>query len=265
MSDDLKIRMPEWARNMYNRLVALINAGGGGGGGEARINSISLNGVNVPPDANKNVALVESDPTVPSWAKQSSKPTYTAQEVGALPASTPIPSKTSDLTNDSGFLTSSTGVTGVKGNAESAYRHGNVNLTPANIGAVGTGDIIDAQHGGTGATTVSGALANLGFTPVGEIINSQYFAGISVAKSGSIAELNIHDPTGIPSGSYIMVGTIPVGYRPRTSELCDLRTPNGAQTIRIILSTTGEISVYNYSTNTGVMNISGTMVYITAQ
>lgn len=84
MSDDLKIRMPEWARNMYNRLVALINAGGGGGGGgEARINSISMNGVNVPPDANKNVALVESDPTVPSWAKQSSKPTYTAQEVGA--------------------------------------------------------------------------------------------------------------------------------------------------------------------------------------
>lgn len=34
----------------------------------------------------------ESDPTVPSWAKQSNKPTYTAQEVGALPANTPIPS-----------------------------------------------------------------------------------------------------------------------------------------------------------------------------
>ena len=47
----------------------------------------------------------ETDPTVPSWAKQSSKPTYTAQEVGALPANTSIPSKTSDLTNDSGFLT----------------------------------------------------------------------------------------------------------------------------------------------------------------
>lgn len=34
----------------------------------------------------------ETDPTVPSWAKQESKPTYTAQEVGALPANTPIPS-----------------------------------------------------------------------------------------------------------------------------------------------------------------------------
>lgn len=72
----------------------------------------------------------ETDPTVPSWAKASSKPSYTASEVGAvptsrtvngkalssnitlsasdvsaLPASTSIPSKTSDLTNDSGFIT----------------------------------------------------------------------------------------------------------------------------------------------------------------
>lgn len=84
MGNDLKIRMPEWARNMYNRIIALIDASGGGGE-ENVIESISLNGGNVPPDANKNVALAESDPTVPSWAKQSSKPSYTAAEIGALP------------------------------------------------------------------------------------------------------------------------------------------------------------------------------------
>lgn len=33
----------------------------------------------------------ETDPTVPQWAKASTKPTYTAQEVGALPANTPLP------------------------------------------------------------------------------------------------------------------------------------------------------------------------------
>lgn len=33
----------------------------------------------------------ETDPTVPSWAKQPSKPTYTAEEVGALPVDTEIP------------------------------------------------------------------------------------------------------------------------------------------------------------------------------
>lgn len=49
----------------------------------------------------------ETDPTVPGWAKQPSKPKYTADEVGALPNTTKIPAKTSDITNDSGFITKS--------------------------------------------------------------------------------------------------------------------------------------------------------------
>lgn len=112
------------------------DGGGGGGGGSGAVDTVTFNGIQHSPDASGDVSLNESDPTVPAWAKAASKPTYTAQEVGALSANTPIPSKTSDLTNDSGFLTSSTGVTGVKGNAESSYQTGNVNLTPANIGAV---------------------------------------------------------------------------------------------------------------------------------
>ena len=44
----------------------------------------------------------ETDPTVPAWAKAAEKPTYTAQEVGALPNNTFIPSKVSDLMDDSG-------------------------------------------------------------------------------------------------------------------------------------------------------------------
>lgn len=56
-------------------------------------------------DAGYLTSYTETDPTVPAWAKASSKPTYTASEVGALPSSTSIPSKTSDLTNDSGFIT----------------------------------------------------------------------------------------------------------------------------------------------------------------
>lgn len=41
---------------------------------------------------------------VSAWAKASTKPSYTASEVGALPSTTAIPSKTSDLTNDSNFV-----------------------------------------------------------------------------------------------------------------------------------------------------------------
>lgn len=49
--------------------------------------------------------IEENDPTVPEWAKSPEKPSYTAEEVGALPDNTQIPSKTSELQNDSGFLT----------------------------------------------------------------------------------------------------------------------------------------------------------------
>lgn len=57
-------------------------------------------------DFNNDVGYLteEVDPTVPSWAKAESKPTYTAAEVGALPDNISIPSKTSDLTNDSGYI-----------------------------------------------------------------------------------------------------------------------------------------------------------------
>lgn len=87
----------------------------------------------------------EIDPTVPSWAKQSSKPTYTAQEVGALPANTPlfsgnyndltnqptIPSNTSDLTNDSKF---------VSANSQS-FTDAEKQQARQNIGAAGTEDV----------------------------------------------------------------------------------------------------------------------------
>ena len=46
-------------------------------------------------------SFTETDPTVPSWAKQSTKPSYTASEVGALPDSTTIPSALSQLSDDS--------------------------------------------------------------------------------------------------------------------------------------------------------------------
>lgn len=51
-------------------------------------------------DAKYLTTFTETDPTVPDWAKAKEKPTYTADEVGALPDSTEIPSKLSDLSED---------------------------------------------------------------------------------------------------------------------------------------------------------------------
>ena len=52
--------------------------------------NVSLNGHGhlISDIAGLTSALVETDPTVPSWAKQPTKPTYTASEVGAEPAFT---------------------------------------------------------------------------------------------------------------------------------------------------------------------------------
>ena len=51
----------------------------------------------------ENNPIKEEDPTVPQWAIEKEKPIYTADEVGALPKTTKIPSKTSELENDSEF------------------------------------------------------------------------------------------------------------------------------------------------------------------
>lgn len=51
-------------------------------------------------DAKFMTDYTETDPTVPAWAKAANKPSYTASEVGALPANTSIPTKLSDLSAD---------------------------------------------------------------------------------------------------------------------------------------------------------------------
>lgn len=68
------------------------------------------------------------------------------------------------------------GVTGVKGNSESSYRTGQVNLTPGNIGAAASSHVHSAAditsgalsmtYGGTGASGESQARANLGSMPM---------------------------------------------------------------------------------------------------
>jgi len=107
MKRNMRINDREWSKHMWERIKAMI-------AGEGYISA-------------------ETDPTVPAWAKQPNKPSYTASEVGALPNTTTIPTKTSDLTNDSGFITASflqyTEVTGTTDPTTGAL----------NLGLAGTG------------------------------------------------------------------------------------------------------------------------------
>lgn len=63
-------------------------------------------------DAGYLTSFTETDPTVPSWAKAVSKPTYTASEVGALPSSTTY---VSSFNGDSGAITYTAPITSVNG------------------------------------------------------------------------------------------------------------------------------------------------------
>ena len=108
-------------------------AGGSGGGGTAG----SVQWANV---LNK-----------PSWVNSSTKPAYTASEVGALPAATVIPSKTSQLTNDSGFTTSASFKTV---NGQSIVGSGNIAIEG------GGGDTPSA--GGGNVNVTNGALLETG-------------------------------------------------------------------------------------------------------
>lgn len=87
----------------------------------------------------------ETDPTVPSWAKQANKPTYTASEVGALPDTTTIPTKVSQLQNDSGFL--STAVTSFNGSTGAVTYTAPVSSVNGQTGAVVIGNATTSSAG----------------------------------------------------------------------------------------------------------------------
>lgn len=83
--------------------------------------SVTAKGVNITvpaalSDLTDDVGYLtkESDPTVPTWAKQPQKPEYTASEVGALPADTHIPTDVSELNNDAGYLTEHQDISGIE-------------------------------------------------------------------------------------------------------------------------------------------------------
>lgn len=134
----------------------------------------------------------EVDPTVPAWAKAPTKPSYTASEVGALPDSTVIPSKTSDLTNDSGFITqASIPVQSVNGQT------GAVVLDADDVGALPdtttiptkTSDLQNDSGYITGITSANVTTA-LGYTPYNATNPSGYVNSTQAANAAPVQSVN---------------------------------------------------------------------------
>jgi len=71
MKNEIRQGSRDWSRNLWSRVKTMFS------GLDTRVETIESAGY----------ITQETDPTVPSWAKQPSKPTYTASEVGAIPSS----------------------------------------------------------------------------------------------------------------------------------------------------------------------------------
>lgn len=135
----------------------------------------------LPNDAGYITGYTETDPTVPSWAKAASKPSYTASEVGADASGTAasavsthnssstahsdirsaIPTNVSDLNNDAGYTTNVGTITGITMNGTSKGTSGVVNLGTVITAHQDISGKLDKSGGTmTGALTLNGGPTN---------------------------------------------------------------------------------------------------------
>ena len=139
-------------------------------------------------------------------------------------------------------------VTGVKGNSESSYRTGNVNITAANIGASESGH----THNYAGSSSAGGAAtsANKINTDAGSKLNPVYFSsGIPVASNGNTIPYIVG--TGSTAGTWL--GQLD-GLTAYYDGLLILYKPSvaGAGTTTLNLNSLGAVTCYvNNTTKLG--------------
>ena len=144
----------------------------GGGGSTVSYTQTQTSGnelgtITIDGTASKIYSPTETDPTVPSWAKASTKPSYTASEVGAVPTSRTVNGKA--LSSNITLSASDVG-------AQSAITSTTVSITVANWNATTT-----CTKSVTGVTSSN----NIIVTPVPASINTWNSNGVYCSAQGS--------------------------------------------------------------------------------
>ena len=99
-------------------------------------NSIPTKTSELTNDSGFLTSYTETDPTVPSWAKQTNKPTYTASEVGAATAT-----HTHEMSDVNGLSDALSSISPTpSSHASTHYSGGSDPISPANIGAIATSE-----------------------------------------------------------------------------------------------------------------------------
>ena len=130
----------------------------------------------------------ETDPTVPAWAKAKDKPSYTAQEVGALPADTEIPvvpTKVSAFDNDAGYLTKHQDLSGYAKTED-------IPTNPSDIGAQPAGNYLTEVPDGYAKTEdIPTTPADIGAQPAGNYALKSEIPSVPVksvnGKTGAVS------------------------------------------------------------------------------
>lgn len=101
-----------------------------------------------------------------------------------------------------------------------------------------------------------------------EVVNSAYAnQPIMFMRAGNTVSMFFRDPKGLTPNATTNLGVIvPAGFRPFVptdypSLAFDAREPGGNGTVRIFVSGTGLVEIYNYTNSTGTLNIAATLTW----
>lgn len=88
------------------------------------------------------------------------------------------------------------------------------------------------------------------------------YGNFALYKHGKSGYLLMRDITNLTPKVYTIVGDIPIEYRPVADTLNTFISTNLNSVIRVAIRKSGTIQIYNYSNNTGLLNITESMAYL---
>ena len=129
------------------------------------------------------------------------------------------------------------------------------------VGAINENRAYDNSTSGLSATTKQGAIDEL-FVSSSNTPTSIY-GTYTFYKMGAIKMFSVTSPSGLTATDWTVLDfTVPKAYRPKVDVSFDYRVPSSNDTISVKINTSGKITVGNYTSNTGTLNIIGMDCYI---
>lgn len=186
-------------------------------------------------------SYTETDPTVPSWAKASTKPSYTASEVGAVPTSRTVNGKAlssniSLTASDVGALPSTTTIPTVSIDQKTTS---GTNIADITINGTTTQLYAPTNSGGGSVSAYPVNIPITKLTVSGVTINT-----LNITQCGYIVEVDVYIVlTGTLSSNTTIATGLPTPYRYPIRKQIDLFGSSYARPLRFLIEQDGSITI----------------------